>query len=1367
MKRLSHDAGGSIKKRPRNVFSLNTFGHTLKAPTASVTARMGNLSADGRRADVEHIALSSDGPTTLHDDDDDWIDLHENSDLTDATAATGGNRSRKRKWMTTLRIGSTIIGTLICASSLLGKDLCAREGSARVDSLPCTAVWSVSGKRWLVKIVWSRGIGFDHFVASRCAVSTLRYHRWNGAFFDKRELRDLGLRVQLGHRDNMPCSRARRARDKFVVIAPNGFHHVALDFCECRVSGSQFHWEQLLAYGWYPSTPDAPRSAVTLSTLKLFHAVSLQGKTTAYHFFHALAKITDNTGSKGFKGRYQLLLRVIRQWRNLRALKRGGMGNDTDRRTSETRPGELAVECIACPKAGVNLPEKWEDIPADKRFLYAIFLAVDACFRLKRKKISSWWADPSIQDGWAYFVPSQTYAEFVKGLADQNEMSTCTGLAALDHANTKYAQGYAATGCGMVTCGRHEVVCKNGVGDLQKGEKYGNMDYIVASAWQHLRALLFFLLSYDIMCQWSKSLRERLKQLPPALRFELAQYFVKFVIPKLHILGHLRACQEMYSLLFTLGAAQADMEGIERIWSSSGLMGASTREMGPGSRQDTLDDFWHFWNWGKVVGMGETLRKRFLKATKELARQIAGLGEFNDEQQDQISAWKEAVDKFEAGLSQENPEADVLDFLGPTLRDIELELAQEEQERERVSTAIRASSEETMTEYLILGLEIEAQQRQLVADILAQRSPTSKQLTDFVMRRTRMSREIKKLRALQRKYSPGALQHLAMTEDPAQSPEAERAPLLLPSALSPTQRAPPLSIPGLAVAEARLRHAQCSESLDHIRHGLIVKKRLHTYKTRNARHQHQNTRSRGALDAHQRKIDVAAATYRHARRALIALEDVAGVCKWRSLEPADLRMMEDEEEAKKRKQRAMKGKRTEAAQENEYGEVRGVPGLGENTRLISWIWLNAGREGGAVGEEIYEGVKVEWCKAYARVKRWREEVLLLQEEMVRCLRTLEWQAKVWDGRAAPEHYNGNIAYGPEHLEGARAYAARQAAVRRMLAARFRRLWWKLTNRVASSLEEVSSESSGGEEEDDGRGNEEDGSTDEEGVEEGAASLVDKEGGERAVVNRESRGMSREEIASKRAEMDELLAIQSASLAQLFPAISGLFYRHSPHASPPLHILLRVGASVAISTTRHVFAAVHRPSPFIAPPPFVAPPPFIAQRPFISPPPFIAPPPFHAPRPLNKRPAVNALPLPDTFPPPDTAPPLNKSPWRIQRRRGVEQHSGARRMAGTTSGGPDALSGATAAQSAPLTPHVAAAAHAAASRCVGDHHYHPTRPRRRSSPVAFHAPRPLNKRLAVNALLPPDTFPPPDAAPPLNKSPWLNAARLRERHFGAC
>ncbi|KAJ7817032.1 hypothetical protein B0H14DRAFT_2374230 [Mycena olivaceomarginata] len=939
-------------------------------------------------------------------------------------------------------------------------------------------------------------------------------------------LRQLGLRVQLGHPDNQPCSCARPGRHKFVVIAANGFHHVAIDFCECRQNGSQFCWEQLLLYGWYPSTPDAPKSAVTISALKLFRAVSLQGKTTVHHFSNALAKITDNTGSRAFKRHYQLVLRVVRQWRNLRALKRGGMGNDPERLSSEMHQGELTVDCLACPKVGVNLLEGWKQASPEERFLYTVYWAMDACFRLKGKNISSWSVDPSIQDGWAYFTKwggSEGYGEFVKTLGQQQEMSTCTGLPALDHANTKYSQGYRATGCGMVTCGRHEIVAKNGVGDLQAGEKYGNMDFIFASAWQHVRNLLFFLLSYNIMCQWSKNLKERLLKLPPAVQFHLVRYIIKFVIPKLHILGHLRICQEIFSLLFTLGAVQADMEGIERIWSSSGLMGASTWEMGPGSHQDTLDDFWHFWNWNKVVGMAMMLRNRFLKASKELGRQQAALSEFIQEQKEQVSVWRKLVDDFESGASAVNP------YEHPKTGE-----SIQEQERERASAVVREASEGTMTEYLMLGLEVEGQQRELAADLLANRSPTTKDLMDFVIRRTQMSRQVKKIRALQRKYSPGTLQHLATAGNAVNAVEPECIPLLLPSALSTTERLPPLSVEGLAVAEARLRDVQCGESLDQMRHDLTVKKRLHTYKDLNSRHQHQTTRSRGLLDNHQRKINKSAATYRQARLACLALIPIAGVADWRPLHPGDVRMMEDEEEAKKRKQRAMKGKWKEAARKNEYGEVRGVPGLGENTRLVSWIWQGGEQAGGVLGEEIYDGVKVEWCKVYARVKRWREELLLLQEEMVRCLRTLEWQAGVWDARAAPGHYQGKIVYLGTHLEGAMAFAARQAALWRTLATRFRQLWWCLTDQILGPEAGASSESSGVDEADawEGATNEQGNDDHSDGAdEEDTAPHQDNPAPDEAAPEEMPGEMSTEEETFRRAEMDTLLALQSTSMGQ--------------------------------------------------------------------------------------------------------------------------------------------------------------------------------------------------------------------------------------------
>ncbi|KAJ7302561.1 hypothetical protein DFH08DRAFT_666198, partial [Mycena albidolilacea] len=115
-------------------------------------------------------------------------------------------------------------------------------------------------------------------------------------------------------------------------------------------------------------------------------------------------------------------------------------------------------------------------------------------------------------------------------------------------------------------------------------------------------------------------------------------------------------------------------------------------------------------------------------------------------------------------------------------------------------------------------------------------------------------------------------------------------------------------------------------------------------------------------------------------------------------------------------------------------------GMGEKTRLVSWIWYGTGHAKGAIGEAMHDGVRVEWSKAYVRVKHWRKEEQLLQEEMARCLLTLEWQATVWDQQARPEHYQGQIAYGAAHLQGVTAFAARQAAVRRQLAVRFRRSW---------------------------------------------------------------------------------------------------------------------------------------------------------------------------------------------------------------------------------------------------------------------------------------------------------------------------------------
>ena len=113
------------------------------------------------------------------------------------------------------------------------------------------------------------------------------------------------------------------------------------------------------------------------------------------------------------------------------------------------------------------------------------------------------------------------------------------------------------------------------------------MDYALGSLLRFHPPELKVVLSYDIACQFSKNLVERIKKLPPMLRFEVVALSMRFVIPKLHILGHQMSCQLLYNLAYLLGMARTDGESVERGWAHLGPLATSLRQMGPGSAADT------------------------------------------------------------------------------------------------------------------------------------------------------------------------------------------------------------------------------------------------------------------------------------------------------------------------------------------------------------------------------------------------------------------------------------------------------------------------------------------------------------------------------------------------------------------------------------------------------------------------------------------------------------------------------------------------------------------------------------------------------------------------------------------------------------
>ncbi|KAF8066948.1 hypothetical protein FPV67DRAFT_1670412 [Lyophyllum atratum] len=172
-----------------------------------------------------------------------------------------------------------------------------------------------------------------------------RIREWNGVSFVKRTLKDLGLRVQLGHPPGERCILPKQSRDDdFTVIDTSGIHAVGLDFCNCE--RAQLHTTQLLRYRLYPATSRFPRSATTFRALEAFELLAGVSKVSSFEYYKSLARLSDDTGADTPPNRYPAFLLTIRQWRELEIMKRSAQGHDPSGPVAETMEGESAMSSM-------------------------------------------------------------------------------------------------------------------------------------------------------------------------------------------------------------------------------------------------------------------------------------------------------------------------------------------------------------------------------------------------------------------------------------------------------------------------------------------------------------------------------------------------------------------------------------------------------------------------------------------------------------------------------------------------------------------------------------------------------------------------------------------------------------------------------------------------------------------------------------------------------------------------------------------------------------------------------------------------------------------------------------------------------------
>lgn len=133
--------------------------------------------------------------------------------------------------------------------------------------------------------------------------------------------------------------------EKMTIVDATGVHRVHVQFCECHGIASAAEREaQLLRANLFPTSFTEFRSAFTFDALDGFRAANLDCKTSAFHYYQMLRRLTSPafheavpvgprhqstaiTLTEFAQDRYKELLRLSRQWRNLQHRKRAGWGH--------------------------------------------------------------------------------------------------------------------------------------------------------------------------------------------------------------------------------------------------------------------------------------------------------------------------------------------------------------------------------------------------------------------------------------------------------------------------------------------------------------------------------------------------------------------------------------------------------------------------------------------------------------------------------------------------------------------------------------------------------------------------------------------------------------------------------------------------------------------------------------------------------------------------------------------------------------------------------------------------------------------------------------------------------------------------------
>ncbi|KAG1867096.1 hypothetical protein C8R48DRAFT_747493 [Suillus tomentosus] len=769
-----------------------------------------------------------------------------------------------------------------------------------------------------------------------------------------------------------------------VIVDKSGVHHLEVRCCECPNAMSPDI--QMFRHGFFPASFNRPKTVFTFRVLNDFLLDSLECGTSAMNYYSKLRRMTSVTTD-----RYRELMRVARQWRQLKTMKWHGFGHRSDNPST----GELALFCPACPQPGIN-------VLLDPSWKYTRSFVMDRNFKAEHLHPIKPFDEVWLSDGLGFMVGKDRYKMHLAEAADTVEKSSCNNHRAVNQANAARHK-LESTGIGGVACARH-------------GERQINMDYALCEASRHnmegiTRAVTF----YDINCQYNKHFRVRVGR----SRFlEMAPQLT--IIPGIglwHVHGHQDSCYVRYASNFIEGIGRIDGEIMETLWARLNLISPAARGMSSPHQKECLDYQMNDSNFCKMIRMKRTLCQKYKLArngilesgkafnrldeaaplhlkTEWLARErIAQSSRLND---------PSAMDEYEINIKK-----------APSKKEIELRLLEEGNAHNA------APSRRSVATWISTGLAIEEAQIALLIEVrrIGRRS-TETQRLDIARQRDRLQGQIDG-------FARSALTHLGegfdaddepedldvdilddLDDDPADFTETSHTwtnspkftVIPLPSNLG-VDRCRRCMAEDLIPLEMSLREGQANDALHNLRIYLCNKAILFRTTVRQANYQALKTRAWSQVTSVQQAVSLHASIYTKTRKQMMKLEP--GQDQLQKYKPL-------------------------LREQLKISTAVGDPNArGQRNESLAWflsVEVDLGGPDQSWNEEFY---RVHWLRAKALWDRWREEMLLVKLEMDWTCKFFLWKTTQWG-----EHMQGSLE---KRLPGHGCYAGRQSQMYSLLA----------------------------------------------------------------------------------------------------------------------------------------------------------------------------------------------------------------------------------------------------------------------------------------------------------------------------------------------